>query len=125
KWGVIAGVSINQILATTKSEVQADITTTTDYYSLGGQAAPQAPYQGPTSNGGVDTTTLLWSELLHRQIVTASSLTAVVNEWKLRGAYMTFRAGPTLMLPITKRFSASVSAGGVLVYAGSTYEVKQ
>jgi hypothetical protein len=120
KWGVVGGVSINQILATTKSEVQADITTITDYYSLGGQAAPTAPYD-PTSTNP----TLLWSELLGRLTETNGSLTAVVNEWKLRGAYMTFRAGPTLLLPITKRFSATISAGGVMVYAGSTYEVKQ
>ncbi len=125
KWGVIAGVSVNQILATMKSEVEAEITTVTDYYSLGGQAAPAAPFQGPTANQGVDTTPLLWSELLHRDTASATSLTAVVNEWKLRGAYMTFRAGPTLTLPITKRFSASISAGGVMVFAGSSYEVKQ
>jgi hypothetical protein len=43
----------------------------------------------------------------------------------LRGAYITFRAGPTLFVPISERFSASFSAGAVLVYAGSSYEVSQ
>lgn len=125
KWGLIAGVSINQILATKKSEVEAEITTRSDYYSLGGQAAPTAPFNGPRVNQGIDDTPLLWAEPVHTAQSTTTSLTAVVNDWKLRGAYMTFRAGPTLMLPITKRFSASISAGGVMVFAGSSYEVKQ
>jgi hypothetical protein len=101
------------------------VVTTTDYYSLLGQAAPEAPFSGPGFTGAVDTTPLLGSELLLRTIQTSSTPAAILSSWKLKGAYLTFRAGPSLFIPITSRFSASVSAGAVLVYAGTTYDVTQ
>ena len=41
----------------------------------------------------------------------------VANHWKLKGAYYTFRAGPTIWIPFGSRFRASVSAGAALVYS--------
>lgn len=125
KWGVVGGMSINQILSSTRSTVAADITRTTDYYSLDGQAAPKAPYVAPESAGGVDVSVLLRSNPSDRQVTNSSSSTAFENHWRLRGAFITFRAGPVLQWPITEKFSATFSAGAVLVYAGSTYEVTQ
>jgi hypothetical protein len=49
----------------------------------------------------------------------------VTNRYHLKGAYFTFRAGPSLSLPIGERFRATVSAGAALVYAGTTYTVLQ
>jgi hypothetical protein len=125
KWGVVGGVSINQIYSTTSGSLTGDVTTITDKYSLGGQAAPTAPFTGPTFGGSVDTTPLLGSELLERTTTVVSTPGAMLSTWKVRGAYMTFRAGASLWVPITGRFSAQVSAGPVLVYAGSTYDVTQ
>ncbi|HWL17809.1 MAG TPA: hypothetical protein VNR00_19520 [Opitutus sp.] len=125
KWGLVGGVSVNQILSEMKANVTADVETITDFYSLDGQAAPTAPYTAPTATLGVDNSVLLRSQLLQRLRSTAASEVAVENRWKLRGAYLTLRAGPTLLLPITSRFSASVSVGGVLVYAGTSFEVEQ
>lgn len=125
KWGVIGGMSINQIATSTSAEVSADITTVTDYYSLGGQAAPNAPFTGPLAAGSVDNTPLLYSELLSRNSETASATNAVLSSWKLRGAYLSFRAGASLFVPITERFSASFSAGAVIAYAGTTYDMNQ
>lgn len=122
RWGLIAGIGVNQILSETQAKVSANIETITDYYSLEGQAAPDAPYTGPVTSGGV----LLRNEVLLRTPPTTSvSLTDVLNRWKLRGAYMTARAGPTVQIPIGTRFSATISAGGVLVYAGTSFEVRQ
>jgi hypothetical protein len=125
KWGVIAGFSVNQFMSAAKAQVAATIEKTTDYYSLEGQAAPEPPYQGPDVIAGVDTTVLLRADPLIRVSETTDSTTAVEQSWKLRGAYLTFRAGPTLLMPISEKFSASFSAGAVLVYAGSSYEVAQ
>lgn len=125
KWGVVVGFGINQILATNRSTVEARIDRTTDYYSLDGQVAPNAPYTAPTQSGGVDTSVLLRDQPVTRVESSTNSSTAFENYWKLRGAFMTFRAGPTLFFPITQRFSATLSAGAVLVYSGSTFEVTQ
>jgi hypothetical protein len=118
-------VSVNQIASTTSSEVGASIRTITDHYSLYGQTPPKAPFTGPTVVGSVDTTPLLGNEVLYRTDITSTAPSAVLSTWKLRGAYLTMRAGPTLFLPITERFSASFSAGAVVVFAGTTFDVNQ
>jgi len=124
RWGLIAGFSVNQIYATTKGDIAAKITTTTDYYDLHGQAAPAAGYVGPVSSlGAIDPSVLLGNEPVARTDQTTTG--TMQNQWKLRGAYMTFRAGPTLFVPVTSRLSATVSAGAVLVYVGTTYDVQQ
>lgn len=131
KWGVVAGFSINQISAISKATVAASINKTTDYYSLFGQTIPpdsdgNISYTGPSASGSADTTILIGNEVLHRttnQISTSDS--NVTSEWHLRGAYLTMRAGPSLYLPIGTRFSATMSAGAVLVYSGTTFDVTQ
>lgn len=124
KWGLVAGMSINQISAATSADLNASVKTVTDYYSLGGQAAPAAPFTGPIYSGSVDITPLLGSDVLHRD-PEAFSVGTVSSSWKLRGAYVTFRGGATLLVPFSSRFSALLSAGAVVVYAGSTYDVTQ
>jgi hypothetical protein len=123
KWGVVGGVSINQISSEFSSEMGATVTTVTDLYSLGGQAAPTAPFTGPLAGGLVDNTPLLGTQVLSRD--TQSAPGVVVSNWKLRGAYLSFRVGPTLFVPITGRFSATFSAGGVMVFSGTTFDVAQ
>jgi hypothetical protein len=125
KWGVVGGMSINQISVATSSELDANVTVVTDYYSLGGQAAPTAPFTGPSFGGSVDTTPLLGNEILLREQKIESMSGAVLSSWKLRGAYVSFRAGASLFVPITTRFSALLSAGAVVVYAGTTYDITQ
>lgn len=125
KWGIIGGVSINGLSATAGNQVPVTITTVTDYYSLFGQTAPTAPHTGTSSVGTVDTTVLIGNQPLERTTTVTTSDTAVTNVSRLRGAYMTFRAGPTLFVPITERFSGTFSAGFALAYSGTTYEVSQ
>ncbi len=148
RWGVVAGVTLNDINAKTTAYVPTTITTVTDLYSLDGQVPAAAPYYAPSTsasqvldaNGNplvnsttgaaqtqnVDNSTLLSSQPLSRTTTTvANNTTSVKNYWKLKGAYMTFRFGPTVFIPITTHFNASFSAGAVLVYAGTTYTVMQ
>jgi len=67
----------------------------------------------------------LGNEILYRTEQVNSVPGAIVSNWKLRGAYLTARAGATLFIPINNKFSATISAGGVLVYAGTTFAVSQ
>jgi hypothetical protein len=146
-WKLMAGMTVNDLNAKASGNVLANITTQTDTYSLNGAPAPTAPYTSPStstftvtdSNNNpllnpdgttqtvtTDTSTLISSQPGNRTTtVSKGNQTAVTNNWKLHGAYYTFRAGPTIFVPITTKFHASLSLGAALVFAGSTYTVEQ
>ncbi len=145
-WSIIAGVSMNDLSAKTSANVQAALTTITDLYSLDGQVLPAAPYSAPSSasaavldsagnpvlgtdgtasTASTDTTVLLNNKPVDRTTQTAIDSTSVSARWKLKGAYYSFRAGPAVWVPFTTRLRATVSAGPVVVYSGSTYSVVQ
>lgn len=140
-WSIVTGVSINDLSASTRDKMRADISSINDTYNLFGEIAPPAGYNGTTgsststttvtnadgtvSSVTTDTTVLLSNQPLDRSITTVQNSTSVSNLWKLKGSYFTFRAGPSISLPFASRFHASVSAGPSLVYAGTTYTVTQ
>jgi hypothetical protein len=145
-WNLTAGMSANDISAKTSGYVLADRLTRTDYYSLFGQTAPSAPYSAPSSTTqtvldaagntvtntdgssqlvSVDTTVLISDQPVASMSSTLRDATSVTSRWKLKGAYYTFRAGPTIWIPITSRFRASFSFGPALVYAGTDYTVTE
>lgn len=145
-WGIFAGMAVNGINVSVQKNVQADVTTLTDLYSLYGQTPPAAPYTAPSSlaqpvldvNGSpvlnsdgtaqtqaVDNTTLISNQPLSRTSTTSTNSTSVTNQWKLKGAFMTFRVGPTVFVPLFHRFTLSVSAGPAVVYSGTNYSVIQ
>ncbi|HTQ31441.1 MAG TPA: hypothetical protein VMI53_09545 [Opitutaceae bacterium] len=49
----------------------------------------------------------------------------VTDQWHIKGAYFTFRAGPKIIVPFTDKFHVSVSTGPALIYAGTTFSVVQ
>lgn len=145
-WNLTAGLSINDISANTNDHVRATLTTLTDFYSLGGAVPPDAPYSSPSTatstvvdasgnpvlndDGSAQTVTTDTSVLLGNQPAgrLSSSLTGdaqVTNNWKVKGAYYTMRAGPTVWVPISTRLRASVSVGAAVVYSGTSYTVTQ
>lgn len=143
------GMSINDISAGTSGGVLARINQTTDYYRFypkEGATLPDPPYSAPSSTTEnvvdaegnpvfdetgvqqirvIDTTVLLDNVPVERRQTSLTNDTSVTNNWKVKGAYYTFRAGPTLWIPITNRLRASVSVGAALVYAGSSYTVTE
>jgi hypothetical protein len=147
EWNLEAGFGLNDLKASLISAVSANVTTRTDGYSLNGATAPAAPYTGsatattqtvvdasgnPVLNSdgtaktvSPDTLTLLTMDPQSSNTLTATDTTSVINSWKLKGAYYTFRAGPTLLMSFTQHLRATVSAGAALVYAGTTYTVTQ
>ncbi len=145
-WTLTAGMSINDIATNTNERVLATVNTLSDFYSLFGQTPPDAPYSSPSSSTTsvldasgnpiinedgsvgtitVDTSVLLGNEPAGRTTTNVTDDTSVSNRWKIKGAYYTFRAGPTIWIPITTRLRASVSAGAALVYSGTSYTVTQ
>lgn len=148
-WNLTAGMSINDIAAEMSSPVRARVTTLTDFYRFfpkAGATLPNPPYSAPSSitetvldaSGNavttidgtaevrvVDTTVLLDASPAERTNTTAINEVNVSNRWKLKGAFYTFRAGPTIWIPIGSRLKAAVSAGAALVYSGSTYTVTE
>ncbi len=145
-WQLMAGMSINDISAKKTDTVQANMNTITDLYSLYGVTPPAPTYTAPSStsqtvvdaNGiavtnadgstqtiTVDNTVLIGNTPVNRATSTAASATSVTDNWKVKGAYYTFRFGPELFIPIGSHFHADISAGPTVVYAGTTYTVTQ
>jgi hypothetical protein len=56
---------------------------------------------------------------------TTTSDALLTESANINGAYFTLRLGAEITLPITDKFSASVSGGPALVYAGTTFSVDQ
>ncbi|HWA09309.1 MAG TPA: hypothetical protein VG838_07670 [Opitutaceae bacterium] len=145
-WSISAGLSINDLASKMTSFEKANITTITDTYSLNGAPAPTPPYSAPSSSSvpltdssgntllnadgtaqtvQVDSSVLLGNTPETRTQTTTTDTVSVMNHYHLHGAYYTFRVGPTLVFPVTTNFRATLSLGGALVYAGTTYSVEQ
>jgi hypothetical protein len=115
---------------TTTTTTNADNTTTTTttvapYSSPSTTSETITNDDGTTTTVTTDTTVLLPKDYSSRNTSSVLVPGSVTNRYKLKGAYYTFRAGPTLVLPITQRLQASISAGAALVYAGTTLSVQQ
>jgi hypothetical protein len=136
---LVAGMSVNDIDSKAEGPMLANVHTITDYYSTFGQVIPPPPYTAPTTSSQtltdasgntitvpVDTSILIGNDPAYRDPTTQSRVpNAVINTWKLKGAYYTFRLGPVLSIPIGSKFHVDLSAGPILVYAGTTYRVTQ
>jgi hypothetical protein len=144
KWSFTAGFSIADIHAGETVAVPTQVTTLTDVYDLFGQVPPGAPYHSPvtttenvlnqngqtvgstTTGNATETQTvtqqiLLGNAPISRTVTQTEELTN--NRYFAEGAYYTLRAGPTVILPVGKKFQITLSAGPALIYAGDVYNV--
>jgi hypothetical protein len=84
-----------------------------------------APSSGTDTNGStVDNSTLIGSNPA-TTLAPTSAPTEVTEQSNIVGAYYTLRFGPQMTVPITEKFSASVSGGAALVYVGTKFTVNQ
>jgi hypothetical protein len=94
-------------------------------------APPAAPYTAPLTGTDASGATVDNSTVLSTQPQPGSSSTTppepaeVTEKWNVDGAYYTLRAGAQISVPITEKFTASVSGGPALVYVGTTFSVDQ
>lgn len=140
---VVAGFSFSDINATATGVIPAQLFILNDAYSLSGQTAPDAPYGAPSSktvpvmdiNGNpvldstgapsvqsIDTTVLLPNQ---PNRTTTISTADVKGRWQIKGAYYTFRMGPSLRLQISERLKLNLGAGVALCYIGSRYDTQE
>jgi len=132
EWQLFAGFSANSVSGAARDSVTASITTIRDLYSLAGQTLPSGPpYNAPSSTVDpndpdkvIPTTILLGRAPDSQSIDVGVGDSQVFNAWKLKGTYLTFRVGPTLIYDISEKIKLSVSAGPVLMYSGTTYNVE-
>jgi hypothetical protein len=130
QWKIFAGFSINGINNGLRDNVLATVTTQTDKYFMNGQTVPSAPYLAPSTitndDGSItDTTVLIGQKPDSRTSSTKTDNVSVSNYWKLRGSYLTFRAGPTLTFSFGEKFKFTVSGGPAMVYVGTNYSLEQ
>jgi len=132
EWKLFAGFSVNNVSGAARDGVTASITTLRDLYSLAGQTLPNdPPYNAPSfitdpndADKVIDTTVFLGRGPDSRTIGIDVGDSQVFKAWKLKGSYVTFRVGPTLIYDISEKIKLSISAGPVLMYSGTTYTVE-
>jgi hypothetical protein len=97
------------------------------------------PYSAPSTgtdanNNSVNNTTLIGSTPVQNPNPPTNgpaagpsgpTPTTITEQWNINGAYFTLRAGAEMIVPITQKFSASVSGGPALIYVGTTFSVDQ
>lgn len=115
-WLITTGFGINDISSSSDQNVNGTLTTVTDYYT----SPEDAP--GPSSGSTIK---VVGNTPIGRHTEVTTVEGEILNHYRLRGAYLTFRAGPTLVFPLFSRLSATISAGGVLVYSGTNYSVTE
>jgi hypothetical protein len=137
EWGIGALVGLTDINSKSRGTVTATLNTLTDYYSLNGQTAPNAPYSGPTfadlldsdgnlvSPSGRETTTTIGDTPVARTETSVAGAATVDGYWQIKGAYYLIRVGPQVRARITDRFALNVSAGFAGAYVGTTYRVEE
>lgn len=133
QWSLTAGFALNNMNAKTGGTVASTLKVHTDYYQLNGAAPTGSTLGGPTyvtladhaveSSSGYETTTTIGDTPVastDNSIVGGASLR---GNWKIKGAYMLIRVGPSLRTQIGARFGVSASIGLAGAYAGSRYSV--
>ncbi len=148
QWGILGGITLNGINSKTAGTVTATLKARTDYYSLLGNTAPEAPYSGPTfadyldpatgtvvthpdtgadlsgsaSGSGVETTPPLASTPDGPTVETSVAGGATVEgNWQIKGAYFMMRLGPTIRTQLTQRLGVNASIGLAGAFAGTSY----
>ncbi|HXB01521.1 MAG TPA: hypothetical protein VNV15_01725 [Opitutaceae bacterium] len=97
-------------------------------YTAGAPNQPP-PYTAPSSaldsnNQTVNNSTIIGTQPVS-DTASAPQPTLVTEKWNITGAYFTLRGGAEMIVPITQKFSASVSGGPALVYVGTTFSIDQ
>lgn len=129
EWKIFAGISLNNINESVRDRVFATVTTQTDLYSLNGQTLPNVPYAAPSTgidaDGSVIVTTVLMGQKPDSRTTTIATDVPAAAFWRLKGAYLTARVGPSLTFQFSNNFRFSVSGGVAVAYVGTNYTVEQ
>lgn len=136
QWSLTAGLALNNMNAKTSGTVASTLNVHTDYFQLNGPAPTGTTLGGPsygdltradgtTATNGLETTTTIGDT----PIAGASTDTPIaggatlLGNWKIKGAYLLMRVGPTIRTQLSERFGISAGIGLAGAYAGSRYSV--
>ena len=147
EWKLVFGGSLNDIKSHTSDTISASVSTLTDTYlvNLNGQTMPAPPYSAPhyltvprvdvDGNPVYDTSGQQYVDYVDATVYVgnvplARTTTVIANgfvtdNWELKGAYFTFRAGPEFNYHITDHLQAKLGVGVALIYVGTEYTVDQ
>lgn len=133
-----AALGFNGINSKQTLKPNTNLTTLTDLYYLYGAKPPGEGYSGPVTSSGTvtlpsggtqsvsyDSSTFISANPANRSYSTVSTNEYVTNIYQVKGAYATFRAGPTIYIPIANRLRASVSFGPALVAIGTDFLIEE
>jgi hypothetical protein len=148
--GLNFGVGLNDLTQGSTRNFDAKVHVIEDLYWLNGAAAPGAgtgtTYTSPNYNSKpvygpngevvyVDTTSSTAGNqtvLVNDTVLIGNTPSArneydlpgtIKNTFKVKGSFVTFRLGPTFMLPVTAKLHFSLSFGAAVAYIGSNYTV--
>lgn len=138
RWGVAAGIALNDINSKTSGTVVSTLRSYTDYYSTNGLTVPAEQLSNPFA---VSTTDLNGDGFLDVNELTVPINVApeagmttdvlqaggasVTGRWQVKGAYFMIKLGPTLRTQITDRFGVTASVGLAGAYAGTRYSATE
>lgn len=133
-----AALGFNGINSKFSVSPDATFTTMTDYYYLYGAKAPGEGYSGPVTGSGTvtnsdgsttsvtyDNSTFISGKPVYRTYDQSSDYDWLRNIYQVKGAYATFRAGPTIYIPLFRRFRASITAGPAVVVIGTVFSIEE
>ncbi len=136
EFGVNATFGLNDIDATAKGSVQANLVALTDYYNLYG-SAPEAPFNGPKFEdlkndegvviltNGREITVPIDQLPSDRETITIENGATVFGNWKINGAYYVMRVGPSVRIFFTPRLAVSFEGGFAAAFVGSRFQVEE
>jgi hypothetical protein len=148
EWGINFSAGSANINAKTRQRIRANLITTTDRYTLepGSEFVDYGDFNSSTNfDTKVETRTELdadgnqitYEYLSERDHRLGRSVNRIVNGevtpdgadvdgyWQIKGAYYMLRLGPVIRMPITQKWTASVSFGGALAYVGSRFLIDE
>ncbi|MDQ5980185.1 MAG: hypothetical protein QG602_3160 [Verrucomicrobiota bacterium] len=134
KWGVLAGISLNDINSKTAGSVASTLRTYTDYYTTNGATLPLSQLGNPSYDTTLDTNgdgvantyentvalPIAYDPGLSTDVLTPGGAN-VTGRWQVKGAYFMLKFGPTLRTQISEHFAISASVGLAGAYAGTRY----
>ncbi len=136
-WGLGGTIAVTDINNKASGHIVSTLHTVTDYYSLNGQTAPSAPYNGPSFINLVDAegnliavnsleTTVPISDTPESRTETSTPGGAVVDGfWQIKGAYYLMRVGPHVRAHLGNNFAVFASAGVTGAFIGTKYRASE
>lgn len=119
KFGFELGYSYSDMKVQSQATTSGTVTFISDAYSLGGVAAPTAPYSGSYGTSG---------QLLALNPVSATPVTSAATSTvssQIRAEFHDIRIGPWVDLPWTSRFSTAFSAGYSTIYGRGVLDLAE